>query len=137
LLPPEKQSSSNFLSFFLNPNVSPNLQPTQGNSDSRSSSDFPISRGENKSGTPTPLRLGALKEAAAYLSPKLGLNQTNTFTFNRYAVKQGRKLRPPSEKPKESKMVVKKKVSGPSSQVSGKISAKKILSVTSTCALRL
>src|SRR5271168_5319680 len=84
--PPEKQLSSGFLSsrsclpallptLVPTANVSPNLLPTQGNSDSLRSSDFPISRSENKNGTPTPLRLDALKEAAAYLSPKLGLNQ--------------------------------------------------------------
>jgi hypothetical protein len=42
----------------------------------------------------------------------LGLHQTNTFTFNRYAVKPGRQCGPHSEKPKPGEMVVKKKVSG-------------------------
>jgi len=53
------------------------------------------------------------------------LNQTNTFTSNRYAVKRDREQGPPSEKPKAREMVVKKKVSGEQvsgfrSQVSGK-----------------
>jgi hypothetical protein len=55
----------------------------------------------------------------------LGLNQTNTFTFNRYAVKPGRQHGPCSEKPNVREMVVKKKVSGPRSQVSGKTSLMK------------
>jgi hypothetical protein len=38
------------------------------------------------------------------------LNQTNTFTFNRYAVKPRRQHRPHSEKPNEGEMVVKNKV---------------------------
>ncbi len=64
LPPPETQLSSRFPPHFLSSsptlNVSPNLLPTQGNSDSRSSSDFPISWGENKNGTQKPLRLDAL-----------------------------------------------------------------------------
>lgn len=38
----------------------------------------------------------------------LGLNQTNTFTFNRYAVKPYRWSGPHSEKPNHREMVVKK-----------------------------
>jgi len=38
----------NFLPPYLSLKISPNLLPTPGNSDSRSSSDFPISWGENK-----------------------------------------------------------------------------------------
>ena len=107
--------------FLLSPNVSPNLLPTQGNSDSRSSSDFPISWGENKNGTQTPLRLDALGKRMRTCHQKLGLNQTNTFTSNRYAVKPGRQHGPHSEKPKERQMVVKKRqVQGSKSQVSEK-----------------
>jgi hypothetical protein len=35
----------------------------------------------------------------------MGLNQTNTFTFNRYAVKPGRQLGSHSEKLKQGEMV--------------------------------
>jgi hypothetical protein len=65
-------------------------------------------------------------EADAYLSPEiLGLKQTNTFTFNRYAVKRGRLYGPGSEKLKEGQMVAKKKVSGRRCRVSGKTSLKR------------
>src|SRR5208282_6095223 len=47
-MPPGTQPSSHFVTFLPQPNFSPNLLPTPGNSDSRSSSDFPISWGENK-----------------------------------------------------------------------------------------
>ena len=56
------------------------------------------------------------EEADAYLSPELGLNQTDTFTSNRYAVKPNRPRGPDSENPKEGQMVVKEKVSGPRSE---------------------
>jgi len=60
LLPPEQQTLSNLPFFFLRPNFALNLLPTQGNSNSRSSSDFPIAWSENKNGTATPLRLDAI-----------------------------------------------------------------------------
>jgi hypothetical protein len=47
----------------------------------------------------------------------LGLNQTNTFTFNRYAVKPGRQQGPHNEKPNEGEMVAQKKVSGVTYQI--------------------
>jgi hypothetical protein len=71
----------------------------------------------------------------------MGLNQTNTFTFNRYAVKPGRQPGrqhgPHSEKPNTREMVVKKKVSGKQVsgsrfQVSGKTSANETTSLSLT-----
>jgi hypothetical protein len=52
------------------------------------------------------------------------LNQTNTFTFNRYAVKPDRQHAPHSEKLKEGEMVARKRGKwlqgkGPRSKVSG------------------
>ena len=52
----------------------------------------------------TPLRSGCVP-----VTRILGLNQTNTFTFNRYAVKPRRQHRQHSEKPNAGEMVVKNK----------------------------
>src|SRR3982074_2811495 len=94
--------SSRFEPLFAHPvsspnsalHVSPNLQPTQGNSDSLSSSDFPISRGENKKGTQSPLRLDTLRKRLRTCHQNTGIESTNTFTSNRYAVKPDRRVAP-------------------------------------------
>ena len=59
-------------------------------------------------------RLTPLGSGCVPVTRTLGLNQTNTFTFNRYAVKPGRQHGPHSEKPSEGEMVAQKR-----SQVSG------------------
>src|SRR5271170_6847520 len=95
------QFQSRLLSFLLSPNVSPNLLPTQGNSDSRSSSNFPISWGENKNGTQTPLRLDALRKRMRILSPEPGFNPNKYFYIQQIRCQAGLAAGPFYEKPKE------------------------------------
>jgi hypothetical protein len=60
-------------------NVSPILLPTQGNSNSRSSSDFPISWGETKNGTQTPLPLDALRKRMRTCHQNTGIEPNKYF----------------------------------------------------------